>query len=413
MTHLPLCHPTLAGLALAALATTAPLHAQDVSLLPSQGIVSLTSDFLPDPNFISLTAGGPIEGTYADADTGDACVAHFSVAPNIRVHFTTGGEHPLSFYIDGDADTVLLINTPDGEWHCNDDSDLGPWQVDPALTFDTPFHGQYDIWVGTYDPIEDDVHPSAKLYISELGAFHGVMDRIFFGEDNRSVMDVSTAPWSMIGLVENTVGECTGTLIGPSTVLTAAHCYATGGVFDSEPVAFRLGYTEDAELAVSDITSFHIPDVWMANDESEFTGDYAFLYLSEPLGDRFGWMDIGPLTDAEIAAFATGDGPDIMQAGYSFDEPEYLTGNLDCPFLGITANSFVSHQCDTLVGDSGSPLFIADGDRFRIIGVESHGEPQPAAEFPLNHAMYVEQVVAELNRIASGRAADAPAPEIK
>lgn len=400
MTHSPLCLPTLSGVALAALATTAPLYAQNVSLFPTQGIVSLTSDFLPDPNFVSLSAGGPIEGTYTDFDTGETCTGYFADAPDIRVQFATGGEDPLSFYIDGDDDTVLLINSPDGQWHCNDDSDLGPWQVDPALTFDTPLEGQYDIWLGTYAAIEDDYYPAAKLYVSELGAFNGVMERIFFGEDTRSVMDVSAAPWNMIGLVEMTEGDCTGTLIGPSIVLTAAHCFATDGVIDSEPVTFRLGYADGTELVASGITDFHIPDGWMDNDATEFTDDFAFLYLSEPLGDRFGWMEVGPLTDAEIAAYATGNGPDIMQAGYSFDQPENLTGNLDCPFIEITEIGYLSHQCDTLVGDSGSPLFVADLTGFRIIGVESHGEPQPGAEFPLNHAMYVEQVVAELNRLA-------------
>jgi hypothetical protein len=62
--------------------------------------------------------------------------------------FFTPDDEPLSFYVEARDDTVLLVNTPDGEWHCNDDFS----GLNPALTFDAPREGQYDIWVGTFPP---------------------------------------------------------------------------------------------------------------------------------------------------------------------------------------------------------------------------------------------------------------------
>jgi hypothetical protein len=66
--------------------------------------------------------------------------------------FFTPGDDPLSFYVEARDDTVLLVNTPDGEWHCNDDFS----GLDPALTFETPQEGQYDIWVGTFSATDGD-----------------------------------------------------------------------------------------------------------------------------------------------------------------------------------------------------------------------------------------------------------------
>ena len=58
-------------------------------------------------------------------------------------------------------DTTLVVNAADGSWHCNDDFD----GLNPAITFEAPASGQYDIWVGVYG--EAGVAP-AGLYISEV-----------------------------------------------------------------------------------------------------------------------------------------------------------------------------------------------------------------------------------------------------
>lgn len=376
-------------IAAAAFLVGAPAMAQDTKLPPTFGEVALVTNFQPDPHRTTLAAGGTIRGNFTDAITGDACRGYFAEAPDLRLQFTAGDfGFPLSVYVEAGADTVMLIHTPDGQWRCNDDT----LDLNPALNFDTPLGGQYDIWIGTFDETAPSF-PTADVLITELGMPEINFDRAFFGNDDRVIIDAETAPWNMIGFIDLSDSHCTGTLIGPSTVLTSAHCVVEDGVAGPLPVEFLAGFQNGAFVARSGVTGYFAAEGYI-DGEQEGT-DYAFIYLSEPLGDQLGWMDVDLLTPQQIAELSQGRGPDIMQAGYSYDQQGVMTGNLDCPFIEIAPQNVLEHECDTLPGDSGSPLFIANGDRFQIIGVESRTDAQPEEPFDRNVAMYVDYVLAD------------------
>lgn len=398
--------PRIAGVTLALLLATAPVIAQDRSLNPTFGIIDLEAGFPTDPNWVYLLAGGATEMEYLDASSGESCAGYFADAPDFRLVFAAGSGLPLSITAESEDDTVLLVSGPDNAWYCNDDT----YGLNPAVTFETPRSGVYNIWVGTYSQTDDEFPPT-KLGFTEFSPFEAQILRSFFGQDDRLVLDPTIAPWSMIGLVELTEGICTGTLIGPSTVLTGGHCIANDGEDDTPPIAFLAGYQNGQEIARAGVTGYHVPAGWRAGEQEGM--DFAFFFLDRPLGDTLGWMDVGPLTAAELAAYAAGHGPDILQAGYSADQSEVLTGNLDCPFVELGPENTLVHQCDTVQGDSGSPLFVQDGNRYRIIGVESYTDERPELEFDINIAMYVEGVLVELQTLSSGTRPQPAAPYTK
>jgi hypothetical protein len=59
----------------------------------------------------------------------------------------------LRVLVDSDGnDLTLAVRTPDGQWHCNDDSGDPMNGLNPAVDLYSPPAGQIEVWVGTYSP---------------------------------------------------------------------------------------------------------------------------------------------------------------------------------------------------------------------------------------------------------------------
>lgn len=150
---------TIAAAALIAASTAGVAVAQDWSLNPTFGSVSLNGGFTPDPYTVSITAGGTIDATQVF----DRCRGMIANAPDFRLNFNPGSL-PLTIGAQSSSDTTIVINAPDGQWYCDDDSGDG---LNPSVTFNNPQSGQYDIWIGTYGSGSD--LANSTLTISELG----------------------------------------------------------------------------------------------------------------------------------------------------------------------------------------------------------------------------------------------------
>ena len=131
-------------------------EAQNYSLSPTYGSVSLNSGFTPDPYVINVQAGGSLSASNV------GCSGYIANAPDFRVNYSAGGSLPLIISVNSSADTTLVINTPSGGWSRNDDGGNG---TNPSIRFNNPQSGQYDIWVGTYS---GGATQASQLHISEL-----------------------------------------------------------------------------------------------------------------------------------------------------------------------------------------------------------------------------------------------------
>jgi len=116
----------------------------DWAATPLFGTMRLSAGFFPDPRTATLQAGGPDDA----ASLGSGCVGYVDFsAPDVTVEYEAGG-FDLGFLVRADADTTLVVRTPDGRWLCVDDAD----GLDPALSVEDPPSGPYAVWVGTWEP---------------------------------------------------------------------------------------------------------------------------------------------------------------------------------------------------------------------------------------------------------------------
>ncbi len=214
---------------------------------------------------------------------------------------------------------------------------------------------------------------------------------VFFGEDDRSFPPSERYPWSAIGRVEGGDGYCTGTLVGPRLVLTAAHCLYLGP--DSHelvlPTEFRAGVSGADVAAIAEVVDYRMPaqfDIREYERGPEVDGyDWALLVLSQPLGETAGWIAVTRTRQKELLGLLA-DEHAVSQAGYSYDAAHLLTAHVGCRVDAVHADNTITHRCDSLQGDSGSPLLIEEAGAYRVIAIDSAAY-EGEGDFPRNVAV--------------------------
>lgn len=206
---------------------------------------------------------------------------------------------------------------------------------------------------------------------------------LFFGHDDRTVVtNVTDSPWDAIGQLETASGNlCTATLISPRLALTAGHCLLTppNGKPD-RAVALRFVSQKGLwRYEIHGIEGRVEPslgkrlkadgDGWIVPSAAA-PWDFGLIVLRYPPGG----ITPLPLFEGDKAALTEAlkaVDRKVTQSGYPEDHLDSLYSHRDCLVTGWAQTSVLSHQCDTLPGDSGSPLMLKTNNGWQLIAVQS------------------------------------------
>ena len=105
------------------------------------GTVTLRAGFLPDPHTANGTSGGSMQ---ASSFAGASCAGWVTRQPD-HILVMQSGSSGMRVSATSSSDTTLIVQSPNGQYRCNDDTD----GRNPAISGAFPA-GTYKIWVGSY-----------------------------------------------------------------------------------------------------------------------------------------------------------------------------------------------------------------------------------------------------------------------
>jgi len=186
--------------------------------------------------------------------------------------------------------------------------------------------------------------------------------------ERRVPVDQNAPPWNAIVKVQTNIGSrCTGVLVAPATVLTAAHCLynpRTRTLLEAVSLHVLLGYERGA-YRWHRLVARYVVGRGFEGGKGPQTADWARFQLTEPIPDAVAPL---PLAEAQPAP-----GTAVSLAGYNQDRAQLLIADLSCHVIRAFGNpdggKLIVHDCAATRGTSGAPLLVRQGSGWAALGI--------------------------------------------